>query len=228
MNEVLKEKFKGIDIEYVDNIFKNELIYYVRHFNLENENPFIKKFVQENHNNWIFIKKILEDLNKKVLDGDEIRKKTICFLEKKIEEKLTNKQKLIIEIPYIKEDEISIFNKYNPVILFIYTSIELCLKIIKKRNLLAIKLNKPLEYRHPIYVINSILNYYQNKNGKIIEIIDEEKLSQIIKEIHSIDQYSSGYHKKQFKDINILNQFKTPIKLALNSSQYFEYENEEN
>ena len=72
------------------------------------------------------------------------------------------------------------------------------------------------------------MNYYQNKNGKIIEIIDEEKLSQIIKEIHSIDQYSSGYHKKQFKDINILNQFKTPIKLALNSSQYFEYENEEN
>ena len=226
MNDTLKQKLNPKDYEYLNKFFNDNLYYYARHYNCENDNPFVKQFIDSHTNDWEKIKDILSKINKELPSGDENKK--ICLEkinEMIIDNKKSNKKKLLIDIAYASEEQLNLFNKFNSLIIFTYIPITTLMKTIKIRNINSLKKNDPKEYRHIIFVLYSYLNYFKNGKGKLIDEIDNNKFNNIIKEIPSVDPYYLGYHKKKYTNINVLNEFNIPIKCNLLYAKYLAYKN---
>ena len=225
LNEDIKNKLDKNNYDYLYNLFNDDLYYFVRHADCEKKNPFIKTFADSHKDDWEKIKELLIDINKNLLNGEENKKLCLKKLEYIMDENKKLNKKLFIDIAYANDNELSLFEKFNSYVIFSFIPINVLLSTIKKRNIDALKRNKPKEYRHIIYVLYCYLKYYIDGNGKIIDEIDENQFNLILKEIPVIDPYYQGYHKNDFRNINILNQFKFPIKCYLPFVKYLDYKN---
>ncbi len=227
----LKEKMNKDDFNYLNNFFGENIAYYIRHYNCDEENnPFIIKFKKEHTNNeWEKVSKILKENYIKLPNGIDNRKKCLEKLFNLIKISLDSGKKILIDIAYISPEEIILMKeKYKTIFIYVYLSLKYMVKAIKKRNLESLEKNLPFNYRHPIFVFENVINYLKNESKYFMEEFSKEQFNEnIIKFIPLIDPYYLGFMIKSYCNINLFDQFIFPIKIYAPNFVDFVYRNKE-
>ena len=227
----LKENMNKDDFNYINNFFGENLAYYIRHHNCDEEhNPFIIKFKKEHTNNeWEKVSKILKENYIKLPNGIDNRKKCLEKLFNLIKISLDSGKKILIDIAYISPEEIILMKeKYKTIFIYVYLSLKYMVKAIKKRNNEALEKNTPFHYRHPIFVFENVISYLKNETQFFMEEFTKEKLYEdVIKFIPIIDPYYLGFMIKSYCDIHLFDKMNYPIKIYAPNFSDFVYRNRE-